>query len=132
MSAPERIVVGIRRGDSSHPSYRLPEHEPTAAHMDEERVEYVRADLVAAGGEATKDLAVDLIEARAEIERLRGAAQSALDVCRDAASMACTCTGYYTCNGCERAIAERADDAAEYLAAVLPSGAKEARDGDEA
>lgn len=56
---------------------------------------------------------------RVEVERLREAVERAREICVDAAEMQCECEGYYTCNGCERTIADRAADAAEVLASVM-------------
>lgn len=62
--------------------------------------------------EAIRDDALALI---AEVERLRADVERARAICEDAAEMQCDCTGYYRCGGCERRIAERADDAREVL-----------------
>lgn len=51
----------------------------------------------------------------ARVEELEARIARALGIVEDAASMGCSCDGYYTCNGCERQIADRADDAAEVL-----------------
>lgn len=48
--------------------------------------------------------------------------ERALGICEDAASMTCECTDYYRCNGCEKRIAGRADDAVEVLRAALEAG----------
>lgn len=49
------------------------------------------------------------------VKELEDRIERALGIAEDAASMGCACDGYYTCNGCERQIAERANDAAEVL-----------------
>lgn len=57
--------------------------------------------------------------ARAEREELRAAAHDALTGLEVAASMRCTCDGYYKCNSCPNEIAEQAEQTAEILRAAL-------------
>ncbi|PTL55735.1 hypothetical protein [Paraconexibacter algicola] len=69
--------------------------------------------------EAQQAMARERDKARVEVKLLRAALEHAAEIARDAAAMRCTCEGYYTCNRCLHDIANRAEDAAEFLGHVL-------------
>lgn len=68
-------------------------------------------------------------EARAEVERLRGALIEARTIAEDAAAMTCNCVGDYQCGGCERMVADRAQDAVDLIDAAMRQE-EGANDGD--